>query len=99
MSPTRFHRPQSTGKSSFGVTMPASVNGWCDVTDLVVKRFGVPPPGTVLEASGDRLVIAAGENALMPASVQPSGKRLMPIAEFLRGYHVQPGERFGAETR
>jgi methionyl-tRNA formyltransferase len=55
------------------------------------------PPGTVLEASGDRLVIAAGENAVMLASIQPSGKRLMPIAEFLRGYHIRLGDRFGGE--
>jgi methionyl-tRNA formyltransferase len=55
-------------------------------------------PGTVLEASGGRLVIATGEHAVLLASVQPSGKRVMPIAEFLRGYHVRPGERFGAET-
>jgi len=55
-------------------------------------------PGTVLEASGDRLVISAGADAVMPASVQPSGKRLMPIAEFLRGYHVRPGDRIGAEA-
>lgn len=54
-------------------------------------------PGTVVEAAGNRLVIAAGEGVVMPASVQPAGKRLMPIDEFLRGHHVQPGERFGAE--
>jgi methionyl-tRNA formyltransferase len=54
-------------------------------------------PGTILEASGDRLVIAAGESALLPASIQPSGKRLLPIAEFLRGYHVQVGDRLGGE--
>jgi methionyl-tRNA formyltransferase len=50
--------------------------------------------GTVLEATGDRLVIAAGKDAVMPSGVQPSGKRPMHIAEFLRGYHVQPGDRF-----
>lgn len=55
-------------------------------------------PGTVLEASGTHLVIAAGEDAVMPASIQPSGKRLLPVAEFLRGYHVRVGDRFGAET-
>ena len=54
-------------------------------------------PGVVLEASGNRLVIAAGQGAVMPTSIQPAGKRLMPIDEFLRGYHVQPGERFGPE--
>jgi methionyl-tRNA formyltransferase len=64
----------------------------------VVETPSTAEPGTVLEASGDRLVIAAGEDAVMPASVQPSGKRAMPVAEFLRGYHVRVGDRFGGET-
>ena len=65
---------------------------------MVVDSNSVAAPGAVLEASGDRLVIAAGADALMPASIQPSGKRLLPIAEFLRGYHVRPGDRFGGQV-
>ena len=64
----------------------------------VVEQSPSAAPGTILEATANRLVIAAGENALMPASVQPSGKRSMPTAEFLRGHRVQPGDRFGPET-
>jgi methionyl-tRNA formyltransferase len=64
----------------------------------VVECESAVAPGTILESSADRLVIAAGEDAVMPASVQPSGKRLMPIAEFLRGYHVRRGDQSGAET-
>lgn len=52
-------------------------------------------PGTVIEAGGDRLVIAAGLGAVMPRNMQPAGKRLMPVDEFLRGYHLEPGQRFG----
>jgi methionyl-tRNA formyltransferase len=51
-------------------------------------------PGTVVEAAGERLVVATAEGVLVLRSVQPSGKRLLPVAEFLRGYHVQPGQRF-----
>jgi methionyl-tRNA formyltransferase len=54
-------------------------------------------PGTVIEASGHRLVIAAGQGAVMPTSVQPSGKRLMAVDEFLRGHRIRPGDRFGGE--
>jgi methionyl-tRNA formyltransferase len=54
-------------------------------------------PGTILQAGGNCLVIAAGEGAVMPKSIQPAGKRLMPVDEFLRGYHVRAGERFGPE--
>ena len=55
------------------------------------------PPGTVLEAPGDRIVIATGERAVVVQTVQPAGKRLLEVREFLRGYHVQPGEHFGPE--
>lgn len=53
--------------------------------------------GTILQAHGDRIVVAAGENAVVLETVQPAGKRLLSAAEFLRGNHVQPGERFGPE--
>jgi len=54
-------------------------------------------PGTVLEAAGDRLLIATGEGDARLTTIQPAGKRAMPVAEFLRGHRVQPGERFGPE--
>jgi methionyl-tRNA formyltransferase len=54
-------------------------------------------PGTVLEASGDRLRVATGRGSVLLAAVQPAGKRVLSVAEFLRGYRVQPGDRLGAE--
>ncbi|MHB8898969.1 MAG: methionyl-tRNA formyltransferase [Thermoguttaceae bacterium] len=56
-----------------------------------------PPPGTVLEASGDRLVLATGAGRALLSSVQPAGKRVMEIREFLLGYRVTPGDHFGPE--
>lgn len=56
------------------------------------------PPGTVLEAVGDRLIVAAGEGAVRLGTVQPAGKRPLSVAEFLRGYRVRPGDRFGPEN-
>ncbi len=55
------------------------------------------PPGQVLEAEGDRLVIKTGDGAVLLGQVQPAGKRAMNIDEFLRGYHVAVGERFGPQ--
>jgi methionyl-tRNA formyltransferase len=55
-------------------------------------------PGTVLESDGDRLLIAAGSGAVAPKSIQPVGKRMMSIGEFLRGHKIQPGDRFGGQT-
>jgi len=54
-------------------------------------------PGTVLEADAARLIVAAGSGALLLRSIQPAGKRMMGIDEFLRGYRVRPGDRFGPE--
>ena len=63
----------------------------------VEDHSGGSVPGTVLEVNGGRLLIAAGSGAVAPKSIQPVGKRLMSMAEFLRGHHVQPGDRFGGE--
>jgi methionyl-tRNA formyltransferase len=47
-------------------------------------------PGMVIEA-GPRLVVATGEDAVEILALQPSGKRAMPAAEFLRGYQIPVG--------
>lgn len=60
----------------------------------VVEGSGAP--GTVLEAMGERLVVAAGVGACLLTSVQPAGKRMLSAGEFLRGYHVSVGHRFGS---
>lgn len=54
-------------------------------------------PGTVVEAARDRLVVAAGEGAILIQGVQSAGKRLLLVREFLNGHRVRPGERFGPE--
>jgi methionyl-tRNA formyltransferase len=62
-----------------------------------LDHFTCSEPGTVLAAKDDRLLIAAGSGAVWPKSIQPVGKRLMSVDEFLRGHHVQPGDIFGGE--
>jgi methionyl-tRNA formyltransferase len=52
----------------------------------------------VLEAHGERLVIAAAEGGVAPRTIQLAGKRAMGIAELLRGHPIQPGEWFGPEA-
>jgi methionyl-tRNA formyltransferase len=46
--------------------------------------------GTIVEA-GSRLVVAAGQGAVEVVTLQPSGKRAMAAAEFLRGYQPPAG--------
>lgn len=67
---------------------------------LILHRVQVEPgasgpPGEVLVATGADLVVAAGDGALRIESIQPAGKKALSAAEFLRGYPVRPGERFG----
>ena len=43
--PCSAGRSVRSNYSTIGL-LPASVRGWCYITDLYVKRFGVPPAGT-----------------------------------------------------
>ncbi len=52
------------------------------------------PPGTVLRAGEDGIVVAAGEDALAIEMMQAPGKRAMPMADFLRGNTVEAGDLF-----
>lgn len=54
--------------------------------------------GEVIAAHGDELMVAAGQGALRLAGAQPAGKRMLSVAELLRGYPVRPGQRFIAQT-
>jgi methionyl-tRNA formyltransferase len=66
------------------------------ILERVRVEDGEGEPGTVIEASGERLVIAAGQGAIAVEAIQPSGKRIMSAGEFLRGYPVRAGQRFRA---
>jgi methionyl-tRNA formyltransferase len=57
---------------------------------------GQGAPGTVLAAEDGQVVVAAGDGAVRLVTVQIEGKKPMPTADFLRGHHVLPGDRFGA---
>jgi methionyl-tRNA formyltransferase len=66
---------------------------------LIVHRTspveGQGTPGGVIEAEDDRLVVAAGQDAIRLLIVQVPGKKAMPVAEFLCGHRVSPGDRLG----
>jgi methionyl-tRNA formyltransferase len=74
---------------------------------LIVDRATVVPldanvspaativPGTVIESTHNRLVVATGKDALALDRIQPSGKRALTPSEFLNGYPVKVGQQFG----
>ncbi len=59
----------------------------------VVEGLGVP--GEVIEAAGDRLIVAGLEAAVALRIIQLPGKKPIAAAEFLRGHPVQPGDLMG----
>lgn len=62
-----------------------------------VAEAPASPPGTVLEAGDNRILIATGGGGAALGEIQPAGKRRLSVDEFLRGYRVRPGDRFGPE--
>jgi methionyl-tRNA formyltransferase len=53
-------------------------------------------PGTILEAAGDKLIIAAGVGSVEVQQIQAEGKRPMNTREFLAGHRLERGDRFMA---
>ena len=54
-----------------------------------------PEPGTIVKASGDELLVAAGEGFLQLLRIQPEGRRILTAREFLAGHAVRVGSTFG----
>jgi methionyl-tRNA formyltransferase len=59
-----------------------------------VARTGAP--GEVLEASADGILVACSEGALLATELQRAGGTRHAAADFLRGFPISRGERFGA---
>jgi len=70
---------------------------WTLLNGGVLKLYGareVPgtgEPGSVL-AAGDRLVVATSRGAVAVQEVQPAGRTRIPVAAWVRGRGVSPGE-------
>ena len=54
-----------------------------------------PAPGTIVRASGDGLVVAAGDGFVQLLRIQPEGRRALTAREFLAGRSVRPGSTLG----
>lgn len=59
------------------------------------KNLGLDSiPGKVVMAKGSNLIIGTGKGHLAIGEAQLSGKRRLPISEFLKGFRIQEGEFF-----
>ena len=54
-------------------------------------------PGAVLQANRSGITVAAGVDALKITELQRAGGKRVPVASFLAGYAIQPGERLSGE--
>jgi methionyl-tRNA formyltransferase len=52
-------------------------------------------PGEVVSVTNHAITVATGAGSLVMEQLKPAGKRVLEAAEFLRGYPVRPGDRFG----
>ena len=67
-----------------------------DVEVLPAAELGPAPPGTVLDTSGGRIVVACGGGtAVAITRVVPEGRRAMSAADFLRGSPLLQGAVLG----
>lgn len=60
--------------------------------DLVPRA---EPPGAILEASGDTILVSCGRGAIRLIALQAEGKRVLAASEFLRGFAFERGEVLG----
>ena len=67
---------------------------------LIIHHASVAPgrdsfnPGEVAFVDAEKLIIQTAEGGLAIESIQPAGKRAMPVTDFLRGHRPQPGDSF-----
>jgi methionyl-tRNA formyltransferase len=64
--------------------------------EIEIPEQPLAQPGSIIEAHGDRLVVACGdETALKILTLQPGDSRQMTAREFLNGSHVAVGDLLG----
>jgi len=60
---------------------------------VVPSRQGAP--GEVLGVDDGGIVVATGDGALSLTALQRAGGKRLPVADFLRGFPLAPGQRLG----
>jgi methionyl-tRNA formyltransferase len=61
--------------------------------DLMHRKI---PPGQIITAAGDELVVACGKGSVAVRRIQVQGKRPLDTGDFLRGFALEEGSRFGS---
>ncbi len=58
---------------------------------VVVGKHFTEPPGTILRADNEGLLVTSGQDALLIREIQPEGRRRMDAATWLRGARISTG--------
>ena len=54
------------------------------------------PPGTIVKVIKDALFVNSGKGLVQINELQPAGKKIMPARDFINGYRVKKGDRYGS---
>ncbi len=76
-----------------GVIAGVTVKLWSAVAEA-----GTGVPGTVVAVDGRGIVIACGEGLLRIGEAQKPGGKRLPAGDFLHGFAIAAGSRFGGAT-
>jgi methionyl-tRNA formyltransferase len=67
---------------------------WRTAVNASDARVGASAlPGTIVAATGDDLLVRAGDAAVRVVELQTEGKRPMPVRQFLAGHALAVGSR------
>ena len=96
------HRAIIAGEHETGVTIMKVVRaldaGPMLRSAITSETAGTGDPGTIVEAGGDRLIVATGDAPLRLVQIQAEGKRPMLVRDFMAGHHLSAGDRFTAAS-
>lgn len=98
-----FHQPAETIRNTIRAFAPKP-GAWCWWRQKRLRLFsaqlfpdngsGTFPAGTIVDQA---LRIQTSDGLIQPTLLQLEGKKVMPLADFLNGQHIDIGEQLGAE--
>jgi len=66
----------------------------CEFTEIPMMET---PPGTIYITDEREMAVKTGEGAILLETVQPANKQQMNTKDFINGYRIKTGDRFGNE--
>lgn len=65
------------------------------VCEPIEGRSGNAALGEVISADANGIVVQTGDGRLLLKEIQPAGKRVMAVSEWIKGARIEPGTSFG----